>query len=66
MAEGDEHLFHLDNLINGGLMRTITPDDAAKHLVEKGLARHTVGGLVATDAAYKFLKDNGGGIKQWQ
>ena len=66
MAAGDEHLFHLDNLINGGLMRTVTPDDAAKSLIEKGLARHAVGGLVATESAYQYLKEKGGAVKQWK
>ena len=66
MFQGDDHLIHLDNLVNGGLARTETPSDVAKQLVEKGLARHTVGGLVATESAYKYLQDKGGIVRQWR
>ena len=66
MTAGDEHFFHIDNLVNGGLTRLNTPDDVAKQLVEKGLARHTVGGLVATESAYKYFQDKGGEIKKWR
>jgi hypothetical protein len=49
----DEHITHLDNIINNGLMRTITPEHVEAYLVHNGYVRRAVGGLVATDFGNK-------------
>jgi len=51
----EEHVAHLQNLVSGGLMRTITPDDVAQHFLQTGYARQATGGLMATDAGHKAL-----------
>jgi len=52
----DTHAEHMDNIINGGLMRKITPDDIKEHLLKQNYIRHTIGGLVPTNAGhYAFM-----------
>ncbi len=53
----DEHIDHLDNLINGGLMRKVTPEPMESYLLQNGYARKAVGGLVATNAGQKIFME---------
>ena len=54
MAIKPEHIPHLENL-HSGLMRRHTPDHIADELVQAGLARHAVGGLMMTEEGLKAL-----------
>ena len=51
----DKHALHLDNLANGGLMRTVTPPDVEESLLQAGYARKAVGGLMLTDMGHRAL-----------
>ncbi len=53
----DEHAPHLDNIINGGLMKTIVPSYAEAHLIEQGYAYKAVGGLMPTETGHKAFMD---------
>lgn len=66
MKLDDANFGHLVNLAHGGLMRAVTPDDAADDLIKNGYARKTVGGLVATDAAHQLLLTKGFKPPRWQ
>ena len=53
----DELTPHLENIVTGGLMRTATPDHIAEQLLEKGLVRKAVGGLMPTKIGHEtFMK----------
>lgn len=54
-----KYISHIENLAYGGLDRTVTPDDVAEHLIKQGLAKHVVGGLIATPAAQQMLLSHG-------
>ena len=51
----DDHAKHLDNIINGGLTRTVTPPDIEHELLQAGYARKAVGGLMPTEHGYKMF-----------
>jgi hypothetical protein len=55
----DEHAPHLDNIINGGLMRTNTPEHIEDELLKRGLIYRATGGLMPTDDGQRALM-------QWQ
>ncbi len=55
MQISDEHLPHLDNIINGGLMRTVVPAHIEQQLLQAGYARKAVGGLMPTEHGYKMF-----------
>lgn len=50
-----EHAEHLQNLVENGLLRKVTPPDIAEHFLQAGYARKAVGGLMATDAGHRAL-----------
>lgn len=50
----------LKNLIFGGAAKRVTSDQVAGKLVERGLVRRVVGGLVATELGqHSFAKHHG-------
>lgn len=55
---------HLDNIINGGLMRKITPDDIASQFLDSGYIRRATGGYVPTKEGHQaFLEWQKGNVK---
>lgn len=50
-----EHADHLDNILNGGLMRKVTPEHIAEHFIQNGYIRRAVGGYVATEGGHNAL-----------
>lgn len=53
----NEHITHLDNVANGGLLRKSIPEGVEQHLLKHGLIQKVVGGLMATQAGYKTLAE---------
>lgn len=50
------HYVHeLDNLVNGGLARKVTPEHMAEQLIRNGHAAVMVGGLAATKAGHELI-----------
>ncbi len=43
---------HLDNILNGGLMKKVTPPHIEKRFIEQGYIYKGVGGLVPTHAGH--------------
>lgn len=66
MTVKPEHKPHLLNLAFGGLLRTVTPDDVAEHLVNTGYAQHATGGLIATEKAHRMLIEQGHKPSMWK
>jgi len=58
MDLNEEHLRHLTNIVEGGLLRKITPPEIAQELIKNGYARNAVGGLMPTEHGYKTLMNN--------
>lgn len=57
MDFNEEHISHLDNIINGGLMKKVTPSHIESHFLQHGYVRKAIGGLVVTETGYKTLID---------
>lgn len=55
MDLSSEEIDHLNNLINGGLMRKIIPSHVEQKFLQSGYARKAVGGLMPTEGAHKAL-----------
>lgn len=53
----DEHILHLDNIANGGLLRKVIPENVEKHLLKHGFIQKVAGGLMATHSGYKILSE---------
>lgn len=51
----DEDAPHLENIINGGLLRSSTPDHVAADFLMRGLIYKATGGLMPTEAGHYAL-----------
>ena len=49
----DEHADHLDNIINGGLMKKVTPLHVANVLLDHGYIKKATGGFMVTESGHK-------------
>lgn len=59
-----EQAGHLNNIINGGLMRKVTPAHIEAQFLKEGYIRKAVGGLMITDAGHHaFMLWQKGGKK---
>ncbi len=55
-----EDFEHFDNILNGGLMRKVTPAHVEAKFLQAGYARKAVGGLMPTEIGYKkFIEMQG-------
>lgn len=48
----NEEMGELEHLLTSGLMRKVTPTHLEESLLEKGIVKHGVGGLVVTDLGH--------------